>query len=65
VSCRLVGSRIRCTVRNAKSGASVVAKRGGKVVRRTKASRNGTLTFRVSRGAGRLSVSVSGKTVRK
>jgi hypothetical protein len=65
VSCRLAGRRVRCTVRNAKARTSVVARRGTKVVRRTRTARSGTFTFHVARGTGRLTVSVGGKTARR
>ncbi|MDP2711184.1 MAG: hypothetical protein Q8O56_08185, partial [Solirubrobacteraceae bacterium] len=69
VSCRLVRPRgrlqVRCSVRNASARASIVAKRGGRVVRRTKAGRTGQLTFHVPTGTGRLTVTVGGRPVRR
>ena len=65
MSCRLVrGGRIRCTVRNARAGAAVVAKRGKRVVRRARAGRRGAVTFQVARGNGRFTVRVAGRVVR-
>jgi len=65
VSCRLADRRVRCTVRNAPPRSSVVARRGGAVVRRMTARRDGTLTFHVPRGRSRLTVTVGGIRIRR
>lgn len=65
VSCRRVRGRIRCTVRNARPRAKVVARRRGKVVRRTSVTGKGAQTFHVAPGRGALTISVAGKVVRR
>ncbi len=61
VTCRKAGRRIKCQVRNVKPRASIVAKRGNRVVYRARATRKGRLTFTVPRAGGRLSVVVGGR----
>lgn len=65
VTCRTVRGRIRCTVKHAKPKAKVVARRGGRVVRTTTTTGQGTRTFHVAKGRGTLQVSVAGRLVRR